>query len=100
LANLLVASATQFEAVLIWSHQPASGIETGRQFKAFNRVFEEEPTDEQLASVVAEKQRQIEATPHAFPDPAMHRMELRKVAKYDLPLEYYVDLWNQDQPEE
>ncbi len=99
MANLLVASATQFEAVLVWSHEPASGIGE-RQYKAFNRVFDEEPNDVQLAAVVADKQREIEATPDAYPDPAMHRMELRKVAKYDLPLQEYVDLWNQDQPEE
>lgn len=86
----------QFEAALIWSYEDPDRLE-GRTHRAYNQVFSDNPTREQLAVMVAGKQKDIEASPGRYPDPAMHRLEVRRVEKYDADLASIVAEYNAGQ---
>lgn len=94
-------TATKYEVVLVWSHGPTSDLAKAidqRKAYAYNRVFDQEPSREALAGIVAAKQAEIEANPLTHPDPAFHRLEVRKVTTELADLESLVAEYNENQP--
>ena len=86
-----MSNPIRYEVALIWSHAVVDDV---RQFKAFNRCFDNRPTDIELAKVVADKNDQLEAEEDLYPDPLFHRMELRTVETQDCDLASIVEDYN------